>query len=346
MRVDTWNISGPGFHFGRRGLEQEESATSFTSDSLFSALTVRCATLGGESNVKTWMSYFLKDPPALVLSSTFPRAGEVRLFPTPLRTVRAQSNAGSENYKLLKKVKYVSQEGFTSLLAGESLQKLLEKSVVFQDGQVLVTRNELPELPNTLRDGLSPIWKIEQRPRVTIDRIHFKSTLYFTGRTTFSDGCGLWFGVRWVDEPDGLDQQLASLLKELADAGLGGDRSGGFGAATIEPGGTLDLPDPTGTCWVSLSRYLPHPEDQVALLDQRAAYAVENVGGWIDLPVKPAERRRNVNMLVEGSVFGPVNRAVPGMVADVQPVYGQKQPLGHPVWRNGCALAAGFTTAS
>jgi len=62
----------------------------------------------------------------------------------------------------------------------------------------------------------------------------------------------------------------------------------------------------------------------------------------VDSPISKSERRRAVRMLAEGAVLGGVARVVPGQIIDVQPNYDGKQPLGHPVWRSGLALAVGL----
>jgi CRISPR-associated protein Csm4 len=198
-------------------------------------------------------------------------------------------------------------------------------------------------LPEALRQHEARLWHIEQRPRVTIGRTQPDSALYFTGRTSFNQGCGLWFAVLWLEDPAPQRPTLERLLADLEHAGLGGERAGGFGQALIRPAGSLDLPAPDDQPWVALSRCLPNAEDLPVLLDHRAAYRVETVGGWVESPGMPAERRRSIRMLAEGSVLGPAARPAPGQVVDVQPDYGGKRPLGHPVWRNGLALAVGFT---
>ena len=52
MEIDVWHINGNGFHFGRHGLEQEESRIHFPSDSLFAALVARMVELYGASEVE------------------------------------------------------------------------------------------------------------------------------------------------------------------------------------------------------------------------------------------------------------------------------------------------------
>jgi len=343
MQIDVWNISGAGFHFGRHGLGQEESGVNLPSDSLFSALAARKAALHGAAGLEAWVELFLKDPPPFVCSSAFPFGGEVRFYPLPLRRAPAPPNGAIKDHKKVKQVQFVSEVIFLAILSGEALETYLTPENLLHNGCLLVTTNERKKLPERLRSGEIRLWVQERRPRVAIGRISQNSTLYFTGRTAFAPGCGLWFGVRWLKPEVQTKIGLDELLADLGDAGLGGERASGFGQARITRAGQLHLPGSEGTAWVALSRYLPHPEDGPALTYRQAAYSVETVGGWVESPGKPAERRRNLRMVSEGSVLGPISRAVPGLVVDVQPDYGGGlRPIGHPVWRSGLALAAGF----
>lgn len=346
MQVETWTITGSGFHFGRHGLGQEESGEHLTSDSLFAALTARQSALGGAPAVESWMQYFIKAPPAFIFSSAFPQAGEVRFFPRPMRSFLKEETRQEQDPKNLKRVKYVSEEIFLKILNGSSLEMLYSKENTLQGGVILVDVAERSKLPRPLRSKEGKVWITEQRPRVVLGRTQVNSTLYFTGRTAFSPDCGLWFGVRWIDRDQNLVSRLTDTLMDLGDAGIGGERANGFGRAEIKPDKPIELPDPTGLPWVTLSRYLPTGQDQPALLYSQAAYHIETVGGWVESPGNPAERRRSVRMLVEGSVFGPLEGSVPGRIVDVQPTYGGNQPLGHPVWRNGLALAVGYPGAA
>lgn len=346
MLLDTWNITGnasSGFHFGRHGLGQEESSVYLTSDSLFAALTARLVALDGLQAVEAWGQAFAKNPPPFVLSSAFPRAGEVRFFPAPLRTARSKKPEEKHPaYKKLKRMRFVSENVFRDLLNGASLADLYDPALCLQNGQALYSAAEKERLPQAQREG-KDLWKIEQRPRVTIGREAQNSWLYFTGRTVFAADCGLWFAVRWTEAGKPYQESLNRLLADLGDAGLGGERAYGFGQAKIESAQKImELPDAGDRPWVTLSRYLPDEQDTPALLDSRAAYNIETVGGWVESPGKASERRRSLHMLAEGSVLGPLKRYFPGQVADVTPDYNGKQPLEHPVWRNGQALAAGF----
>ena len=343
MQIDTWQITGGGFHFGKQGLGQEETAIAFSSDSLFAALLGRLADRQGSEAVETFIAPFQGGAPPFVLTSTFPFAGEVRFYPPPAGALKSPGESDSLRVKDLKKVAYVSETLFLELLSGASLADILESVVRLQGKSVWVSRAELPQMPEELRNEGASLWAVEQRPRVTLGRSAQNSSIYFTGRVVYAGGCGLWFGVGWQKNNDSLRTLLADLLVELGDAGLGGERSAGFGACKIVAGEVISLPSAEKQPWVSLSRYLPRPEETNALLDPRAAYNLLNVGGWLDSSARRGQRRRAINMIVEGSVLGPVERLVPGQIIDVRPRYKKDEdPLGHAVYRCGLALAIGY----
>jgi len=342
MKLDTWRISGHAFHFGRHGLGQEETSVHLTSDSLFAALASSLASAASEPVFSEWISHFTGGRPVLVLSSAFPCLASVRFFPTPLRH-SSQGEANPLAAKTLKKVRYISEATFKEMLGGAALSLLIQKGLLLQNGQFLISPSEFEGLPASLRNPDLEIYSIVQRPRVTIGRAKADSNLYHTGQVLFSEDCGLWFAVRWLQNEPALAQQLENMLKMLGDAGLGGERSSGSGQTEFSKMGELELPDPSGRTWVALSRYLPAEDETPALSSKEAAYAIESVGGWIYSHGVKSERRRSINMLVEGSVLGRLDKDVPGQMADVQPVYeNDAQPVGHAVWRSGFALAVGF----
>ncbi|MEI7988527.1 MAG: type III-A CRISPR-associated RAMP protein Csm4 [Chloroflexota bacterium] len=347
MKAEIWHIIGKGFHFGRHGLGQEESGIHLTSDTLFAALVSRLAEVQGSAAVQPWMDQFIQSPPLFVLSSAFPRAGEVRFFPVPLGRLEKKNDGGKEevHMKTLKRVRYVSEKTFQKIIAGESLNSLIQSGCLLQGGQVLLVKEEMPLLPKKIAAEEQPIWQVNTRPRVTIGRVDSTSNIFFTGWTAFNQDCGLWFGVRWLRESDEAKKTLATLLADLGTAGIGGDRSSGFGDALFEKqaAGCM-LPDAAASRWVTLSHYLPAQDENNALLDKQAAYSLETVGGWIYSPASKNQRRISVRMLAEGSVFGSLEKDVPGQLVDVQPVYEGLKPLGHPVWRNGQAFAVGLNT--
>jgi CRISPR-associated protein Csm4 len=207
-----------------------------------------------------------------------------------------------------------------------------------------MTKDELDRLPRSNQPGREKLpaerfWAVERRPRVAVSRVEQKSQIFYTGRVAFARDAGLWLAARWWDES--WKPILTAALEDLAVSGLGGERSSGFGAATVTRGEPLTLPEAADGPWVSLSRYLPRTDEMAALLGNQAAYTLEQVSGWIDSPQDKNQRRRAVRLLSEGSVLGPVARRAPGDTVDVQPDYDGSKPLSHPVWRCGVALAVG-----
>jgi CRISPR-associated protein Csm4 len=267
----------------------------------------------------------------------------VRFFPVPTSGKRNEGENGSIGVKALKAITYISEAIFGELLDGQSLAKLYSSSLKLQSKTVLVSSDEVANLPESLRKEGEDIWAIEQRPRVTLGRSSQNASIFHTGRVVYARDCGLWFGIHWLNDDSTLKEDVTELLIELGDAGLGGERSVGFGACRFAPMGTIELPDAGKNPWVCLSRYLPRPDEMTVLKDDRAAYSLVNVGGWLDSGTVRGQRRRAVNLIQEGSVLGPLERPVPGQVVDLRPRYKtDPDPLGHAAYRSGLALAVGL----
>lgn len=342
MQLDVWYIKGTAFHLGRHGLEQEESGEHLGSDSLFAAIVARIVELYGVDAAQRFVEKMQADPPPCVLSSAFPRAGNVCLFPAPLE-LPPPPRSDAPKHKDVKKCRYVSPRVFNALIAGESLVTWLNRNdqVQIQNKAVLLDPRDKNELPPPVRED-AKIWSIEKRPRVTVGRAVTNSQIFHVGQVVFHQECGLWFAVRWLNRDPSIERWLNDALTDLGEVGLGGERSVGLGKSKIERQGIFELPDVTGTHWVTLSRYLPHPNEMDALRNG-IAYAIQTIPGWVWSPITKSERRRAVQMIVEGAVLGRVERLVPGQIVDAQPDYGNgTRPLGHPVWRNGRALAVGY----
>jgi CRISPR-associated protein Csm4 len=155
-------------------------------------------------------------------------------------------------------------------------------------------------------------------------------------------GCGLWFPVAWL-RPDALADErpwralLEHGLSLLSDAGLGGERSAGLGGFRWRAGKDETWPWPQpGSPVVTLSRYHPREEELPAALEGTAVrYRLESVAGYLQSPGLPAQRRRRLWLVQEGSVISAVDKGVMGDVSDVRPQVGD---FPHPVWRYGLAF--------
>jgi CRISPR type III-A-associated RAMP protein Csm4 len=167
----------------------------------------------------------------------------------------------------------------------------------------------------------------------------------------FSPGAGLWAAVEFTDEETAArwNEPVRAALRLLADSGLGGERSMGWGRSEAPEfvEGTLPemilalpAPDMTGqeACptppemgyWL-LSMYSPAGEDAVDW--QRGSYSMVTRGGRVDSPVRSGEAKKLLRMVEEGSVL--TAEAPPrGAARDVAP-----DGFPHPVFRSGFAVA-------
>ncbi|GAB4415198.1 MAG: type III-A CRISPR-associated RAMP protein Csm4 [Anaerolineae bacterium] len=340
---------GGGFHLGREGLDQEESAESFPSDSLFAALAATLLELEGAQAVR---GFKYRSPR---LSSVFPCVGDLLLFPMPRLGVNLSRLDRPGMTKTVRKLQYVSAEILGRLLRGQPMDDWLpensatSKGLWLQGGRVWISDQERQLLPADWQklsaDVLKTkrIWKVDRVPRVAVDRVTNSSQIYHVGRTTFASGCGLWF---LADVEPEQEDWFTNLLQHLGDRGLGGERSAGYGAFTVEQMKAPALPPVDRVPRVmTLSRYNPTKEEwEAGVLGEGASYDLVDVGGWLISPDGPAQRRKRVRMIEAGSVLvQPEGMTVTGRIVDVRPEYQQDGGPEHPVYRSGIALTVGVT---
>jgi CRISPR-associated protein Csm4 len=375
---------GAAFHLGRRGVEQEVTGLFIPADTLFAALLAAQAEFGDspQALVERFRPAGPETPaPPFLLTSAFPRAGDVRFYPAlPLNRLNI-SIAGQENrLKELKAIQFISEAIFKKAIAGEPLDEWLPgtgetgpaaRGLYLQGSDLWLTAAEVAGLPDPLRldaPGGRPrplrafrhlkVWQVSKAPRVTVDRLTNSSAIYHTGRLHFNRGCGFWFGIAWAqpDRPPGQMGRPARpaverALSGLADTGLGGERSAGYGHFHWAGAGAVTWPDPRpGQPFVTLSRYHPRPEElPQALQSEAAAYRLVSIAGWLQAPGLAAQRRRRLWMVAEGSIVEAVGGGPWGDMTDVQPIYDRAFPppaagytFPHPVWRYGLACPVLF----
>ena len=347
---------GGGFHFGREGLDQEVSAESFPSDSLFAAVTAATIAVEGPERAAAILAPFLHSEQApesvpFKLSSLFPRAGDLPLFPMPRVRVNLKALEDRTRGKTLKKIAYVSPGILLHLLHENVIDSFLPSDtddsdgLMLQDGKVWITREEQALLPKVCRKldafGLYEwaIWKNDAVPRVTIDRASNSSTIFQVGRTVFNEACGLWLLADVNQQPEFLEE----LLEVLGDQGIGGERSSGYGAFEVGPFEVPELPEPSqGDRVITLSRFNPTERELAAgVLGRRASYELVGAGGGLSSPGGAAQRRKRVRMIEAGSILEAA-RPIVGRVVDVRPEYTLPGAPDHPVFRSGLALLVGM----
>jgi len=361
-----------GLHVGSRGVDVDEARAAIPADTLFSALVSAWVQMGRRAD--SFVHPFVAQPPdpPFLLTSAFPFAGDVRFYPAPVDLPDRFSKATVKRQgKTIKRIAWISESLLRAYLAGESLDDRLfpddafadplgQQGVALQGGALWLTREEVAGLPEAMRKKPDTstdrplralrqlrVFAVERIPRVAIDRVSDASNIFHAGRATFAQGCGLWFGVQWLHPDEKADdmtyrQAFELMLTHLADSGLGGERTYGYGAFTFAPQHAVTLPEPQAqTPALLLNRYHPRQDELPSVLGESAAYRLESIAGWLYSPDDAGQRRKRLFLLSEGSLaIWPGHPA--GDVRDVKPEYEQApRPFPHPVWRYGLALAAG-----
>ncbi|MFH0946310.1 MAG: hypothetical protein V2A76_14010 [Planctomycetota bacterium] len=189
------------------------------------------------------------------------------------------------------------------------------------------------------------------RSNAAVDRLSGDVAVHRSACLEFSPGAGMWAVVafdgeeakaRWMDP-------VRAAFRVLADGGIGGERSRGWGRfrqpemeegvlpdlllswRPAEPAGEGEpLPAPGMAYWL-LSLFSPAAQDRVDW--GRGHYTLLTRGGRVDSPGAPGALKRHSRVVAEGSVVcseGPPA----GAALDVAP-----EGVPHPVYRAGYALA-------
>ncbi len=349
-QLTIYHLAFPhGVHVGAGGVESvADSRESVPSDTLFAALLDTWRHLGRD--VKDILPE--SGEPAFRVTSAFPFAGGARFYPKPVdlrelfkkETLKAES-AG----KRLKKIRYISEKLLLKAAGGEYLDDFLfpedenedpKTGIALQGGVFWLLPEEVKDLPKEWQLPAEKWWLLRRKkvydsqtaPRVTVDRVSSASNLFQSERVMFNAGCGLWFGAV------GQIRDLPSLLTVLGDSGLGGERTAGYGHFTFEPKGELPLDVPQSSAYL-LSRWHPKKDEVPLLKDEKSAYKLEAVEGWLRTPENAAaQRRKRLWLVSEGSLIAGNPQ---GGAADVRPEYDAKsgETIPHPVYRPGFALA-------
>jgi CRISPR-associated protein Csm4 len=335
------------FHLGERGIGLEETVLGIPSDTLYSAVCVAWSALYGEQEmVRVLLPPPDREPgwtPPLLISSAFPFAGPVRLYPRPmLPFVRGEDNG----WRGLKDIAFVSEGILGRWLAGDPLDAPTERTL-WQHGTVWLTEGESEALAAHLgtRPGGAALWGFSRVPRVALDVLSGASNIWHFGRVMFDPRveAGYFILVRFLDQS--VAERFSAAIRLLGDTGVGGDRSAGHGLflprfEQAAPGLPLDA---GATSFVTLSLTYPSFRQIRDLFGDAARYRWTVRGGWIGGPLPTPYRRKTVRMICEGSVLTGNASGVWGEVADVTPhLPAQADPgLDRRVYRFGYAFPIG-----
>lgn len=333
-------------HVGSTGVGHEGALTYMPSDTLFGALVTTWAWQCDAAALEARLAPFEARHPPFLLTSAFPYAGPVRLYPRPETDPPVSAQTRTDMGKSLRRITHVSEGLLRRWLAGDALDDTLGKDArghvqnLIQAGQVWVTTAERVDIAAALElpadePEVLQIWGEGVVPHVSVDRINNAPNLFHTGRVYYAPGCGLWFGVEWRDEA--ARAWLEEALNLMHDGGIGGLRSTGHGRFDWVRAPAPDLPKAAqGDYAVLLSRAALPDTQMAALTAEGSSYRLVTVGGWCGNDGEPPRKRRPVRLVAEGSVVQWCAEPLGGLV-NVNPA-DPADALPHPVYRYGYGL--------
>jgi len=341
---------------GKEG-NYDRSADRLHSDKLKSVLFVTAKTLYGDAIDKSFLEAFS-------ISSAYPflqiAEDYCYFFPkphSPRFPVSVADEIKEKAVKRLRKVEYIDQSLFETILAGVDNEttlkvsadnftennRLLSQQHILKDRRIYKSQVEHHvKIPRLMDNAAVKAKKYLQPQRAGM--IGDDSEPFDTDKLFFESKAGLYFLLKVREEEETVQRQLNAALRLLEDSGIGTDRTSGGGQLEISKG-TLDLKTPeTAEHQLNLSLYCPKVdgiEISPEVLDQ-SNYVLLKRGGYIASPANNRHlsiRKKSIYMFEEGSVF-PTQTDRIGQIANLKPVAekGEFPAINHPIWRDGTAI--------
>ncbi len=291
------------------------------SDAVFSAV---CAAMSQLGMIDEWLEATARSrTPAVRFSSLYPFHGD-RLLVVPPRSLWPPAESGKVRYK---SARFVPLSVVASLLEEKSIDE--NRWAVDGASKCLVPS-----------DGAGGPFRIAVRSSAGVDRVHHGHVEpHATACLEFARNAGLWAVVEFSDEGAAArwEPPVRSALRLLADSGLGGERSRGWGRSEDpqwEPWTPPSAAPAEGSSerayWL-LSVFTPSPEDAVDW--SRGSYSTLSRRGRIESSARWGEPKTATLMIEEGSVL-MAGAGLQGAARDVAPA-----GFPHPVYRAGFAVA-------
>lgn len=356
--MSTWKLVKLNFgsspaHFGEVGIGIEETSERVRSDTLFSAWISIYARLFGSHAVALTLQQFLTLPqPPVRMSSTFIYRHDgdriIYYLPRPLK-VPINYPAGDGDldfFKTYKKLNYLPLDVWQRWYQGEGFIK--------GDREELIAETKGKSKGHLRQAGTfdyKKAFKIDQIPKIAVDRVTRATNLYHTGFVQFQSEqnsndvkslSGLYFLLYFPQVDEDLINNLQAALHFLGDEGIGGERSSGAGRFEVEWSGlpetwqnVVDFSEKNAHhCLMSLFWDNEPSRLQRLITDTKdASYEIQERGGWIASPSSGRQlRRQMVRMFAEGSVFPEKPQ---GKLADVTP----RGFNTYPIYRSGISLS-------
>ena len=311
---------GP-WRFGPDSGARDRVDLIYHSDSLYSAV---CSAMSQLGRVEEWLEATATsaNAPAVRFSSFFPFAADALLL-VPPRSLWPPPESTKIRYK---GAHFVPLSVIESLLSEKSIDE--DRWTVDGESECLVPSNP----------GRGP-FRVALRSSAGVDRLHNAAVeIHSTACLEFARGAGLWTIVQFADETAASRWQepVRSALLLLADSGLGGERSRGWGRSEAPEWQPWIPPQPPATeqptdraHWL-LSLYTPAENDLVDW--KRGNYATVSRSGRIESTARWGEPKQPTTMIAEGSVLLASNE-LRGSASNVAP-----EGFPHPVYRAGFAV--------
>jgi CRISPR type III-A-associated RAMP protein Csm4 len=306
---------------------KDRTGRIFHSDSLYSAVTIAMRDLGW---LEEWIEATAESPdPAVRLSSCYPYTGRTLLIQPP-RHVWPSAQPGKLRWKTAR---FVPVSLVPALLREETLK---------EDSWAIDPVSECL-LPVTKNGPVAAPFRVVKRSFAAVDRVTETSeTAYSMACLQFASGAGMWFAAAFpTDEArDTWENRVRAASRLLADTGLGGARSRGWGRSDQPRFENIDFTrlltgipesDSGETAWWLLSAFVPGSSDAVDW--KRGSYDLSIRAGRTEAGDRWGELKPALRTVSEGSVLLSGN-APAGAARNVAPA-----DSSHPVYRSGIALA-------
>jgi CRISPR type III-A-associated RAMP protein Csm4 len=311
---------GP-WRFGPDSGARDRVDLIYHSDALFSAV---CSAMTQLGFAEEWLEATAASAgaPAVRFSSFFPFAGD-NLLIVPPRSLWPPPESTKIRYK---GAHFVPLSVIESLLSDKAIDE--DRWTVDGESECLVPSNP----------GRGP-FRVALRSSAGVDRLHSAAVeIHSTACLEFARDAGLWTIVQFADDRAAAQWQapVRSALLLLADSGLGGERSRGWGRSEAPewqpwtPPQALVSEQPTERAHWLLSLYTPAENDSVDW--KRGNYATVSRRGRIESSARWGEPKQPTTMIAEGSVLLAANE-LRGAASNVAP-----DGFPHPVYRAGFAV--------
>jgi len=311
---------GP-WRFGPDSGARDRVDLIYHSDAFYSAV---CSAMSQLGLADAWFQATATAPsPAVRFSSFFPFLGDT-MFVVPPRSLWPPPESTKVRYK---------GAHFVPL---QVIQALLSDQAIDEDRWAVDGESEC--LTPSGSHGRGP-FRVALRSSAGVDRLRQAGVeVHSTACLEFARDAGLWTIVQFANAAATAQWEapVRSALLLLADSGLGGERSRGWGRSQApewqpwtRPQAPASEPPMERAHWL-LSLYTPSGNDSVDW--KRGSYVTVSRRGRIESSARWGEPKQLTTMIAEGSVLLASHELL-GAASNVAP-----DGFPHPVYRSGFAV--------